>query len=271
MYNYLRFEEQKTKGIQLKTDTGKVYFIFSDIHGNFHALKKALEESNFDEDNPNHILVSAGDYFDRGTSNDRVLEFLQYYKDLGRFYGIRGNHDDFLIGYMRGDNHDFDINHNGLGRTIYDFCKKENIYPEYFFYHYNSQGKAIDIIRKRFSYIDKFLEELYDFIEIDNYFITHSGLSNANEKMIWLKPDWQIDNWSMTPIFIKKFPLSEKYDKDKVYVFGHWHAYDLRQMINGEKSKFTDEEFFKKDNFIGIDMCTTHSKKTKILVLDYSK
>ena len=40
------------------------YFVFSDIHGrSLKELKEKLIEVGFDENNPNHILISLGDLF----------------------------------------------------------------------------------------------------------------------------------------------------------------------------------------------------------------
>ncbi len=52
----------------------KKYFICSDLHGNFTALEKALQENGFDIDNESHILVVAGDIFDRGEESVKVYE-----------------------------------------------------------------------------------------------------------------------------------------------------------------------------------------------------
>ena len=53
------------------------YFLFSDIHGrNLTELKDKLFEVGFDENNPNHILVSLGDLFDRGNDSYNLLKYI---------------------------------------------------------------------------------------------------------------------------------------------------------------------------------------------------
>ena len=52
----------------------KKIFAVSDIHNEYDALIDALNEAGFDENNPDHLLVSIGDAFDRGPSAIAVYE-----------------------------------------------------------------------------------------------------------------------------------------------------------------------------------------------------
>ena len=55
----------------------KKIFAVSDIHGEYEILIKGLKEAGFDEDNPEHLLVSVGDAFDRGGNVLAVYEYLK--------------------------------------------------------------------------------------------------------------------------------------------------------------------------------------------------
>lgn len=44
-------------------------FVVSDSHGHCSLLKEALDQVRFDKDNPEHLLICCGDYFDRGDEN----------------------------------------------------------------------------------------------------------------------------------------------------------------------------------------------------------
>ena len=93
------------------------YFLFSDIHGNVTALIEALDEAGFEALNPKHILLGVGDYFDRGDENLGVLNFLMGFpKD--RIYLVRGNHDDFLLDYLLGNDGFFNAEYNGMWSTL---------------------------------------------------------------------------------------------------------------------------------------------------------
>ena len=71
----------------------KKLFVVSDIHGHCTILSEALDRAGFDRRNPDHLLICCGDYFDRGTENMEVLQFLER---LPRKILIRGNHEDML-------------------------------------------------------------------------------------------------------------------------------------------------------------------------------
>ena len=52
------------------------YFVFSDVHGFYDLLIGKLNSEGFDINNPNHMLISLGDNFDRGPQNYLVYSFL---------------------------------------------------------------------------------------------------------------------------------------------------------------------------------------------------
>ena len=90
------------------------YFIFSDVHGYFNLLIKELEEKGFNLNDENHILIGLGDYFDRGNESKELFDFLLELDKKERFFGIRGNHDDMLIDFLKN-------NPNNLDRNIFNF------------------------------------------------------------------------------------------------------------------------------------------------------
>ena len=53
----------------------KKLFVVSDIHGHYTELKAALDRAGFDRNDPAHLLICCGDYFDRGSENAQVLWF----------------------------------------------------------------------------------------------------------------------------------------------------------------------------------------------------
>jgi hypothetical protein len=60
---------------------------------------------------------------------------------------------------------------------------------------------------------------------------------------------------------------SQFFDKNKIYVFGHWHAEKLNKSLNistGNPYKFIYK------NFIGIDCTTNITKKATIHVIETS-
>ena len=223
----------------------KKYFIFSDIHGNLKALSKALEENGFELDNENHILISLGDNFDRGNENLMVLMFLKHFSDLDRLLMIRGNHDDFLLNFLLGkDNGIFNVRYNGLGRTLIEFSDEDS----------NTTEKIRNSINKNYPFLIPLLENMKDKIEIGNKVLTHAGYSLDIRDNTWF-----IDNFSDTAKFVYKYD-----PKDKIYIFGHFHAERLNLIFKDKKSN----EIFQYRNFIGIDGNTYRNNKVHIIILD---
>ena len=72
----------------------RTLFVVSDIHGHYTLLKNALDKAGFDKEDPNHLLVCCGDYFDRGSENVAVLKFFERLKHCVL---LRGNHEDMLL------------------------------------------------------------------------------------------------------------------------------------------------------------------------------
>lgn len=69
------------------------YFVISDIHSFCDEMITALKSAGFEENNPEHTLISCGDLLDRG---DKSIETLRYINALPRKILIRGNHEDLL-------------------------------------------------------------------------------------------------------------------------------------------------------------------------------
>ena len=76
----------------------KTLFVVSDVHGFYTEMKKALDTAGFRENEEEHIFVSCGDLFDRGTENKAVYDFV---RRLQNKILIRGNHEDMLLEVLR--------------------------------------------------------------------------------------------------------------------------------------------------------------------------
>ncbi|VEU82607.1 metallophosphoesterase [Acholeplasma hippikon] len=222
----------------------KKYFVFSDIHGNFKVLVDALEKKGFEVDNPNHHLISLGDHFDRGVENLSVLGFLKYFDRVGRLMMILGNHDEFLLKFLKGeDDGVFNVKYNGMGNTLIELSDKEA----------NSMPKIRQSILGKYPFILDLLSKMKDKIELNDKVFIHAGYTFSEEK------GWYIYNFSKTPLFIENYP----YD-GKVYIFGHHHVQPLNKYYLHKES----DEPFRYKHFIGIDANTVITKKVNILIFD---
>ena len=231
----------------------KRYYVFSDVHGEFDALQSNLIEMGFNIDDKNDILFSLGDLFDKGPASDTVLAFAMDMWEQGRFIGIRGNHDDMLLDYVRGTGGStvrFNLIYNGLTETITQLSGV-HVSPMWLF----EQGKEISQkIVEKYPRIEEFLLDLKPMYEFGDFVFLHAGYDTDNGK------EWFVYNWSNTPAFIANFDTG-----NKKYVFGHWHASKLyKQMLNIDAP---DDKIFIHNNFIGIDMKTNASKEVAVCVL----
>lgn len=106
----------------------KKYFITSDIHSFYTPLKEALDQAEFDLNNPEHVLIVLGDIFDRGDETNEIYDFLRYQIPKERRILIRGNHELLLKDLVeRGYYQSHDI-HNGTYKTL---CQIANLDYEF--------------------------------------------------------------------------------------------------------------------------------------------
>jgi serine/threonine protein phosphatase 1 len=69
-----------------------------DIHGCFKALTTLAEFVPFQ---PDDVLVTLGDYVDRGPDSCAVLDWLIDYRGKGRLVALRGNHELMMLAARR--------------------------------------------------------------------------------------------------------------------------------------------------------------------------
>lgn len=217
------------------------YFIFSDVHGEFDKLIKGLLEQSFDRQNPEHILVSLGDSFDRGNQNLRLYKFYEEMYDEGRLYHIKGNHDDFFLEFLLGnDNGVFNCRYNGMDRTIINFTDLDGIQ------HNQIVGLShyAHIINDMHPKLLGFLENMPDILKIDDFILTHAGFKKEPHG------EWYANNWARTDKFFEKFRKQEtKYH----YIVGHWHARRLRHAFRFKEEAETRNRIFMMNKMMGID------------------
>lgn len=247
----------------------KSLFIFADIHGFYLEFIEGLKNSNFDEENPDHILVSLGDIFDRGYFSKEIYLYLLKFQKLNRFFGIKGNHDDMFLDFLSNPNnyhiHNFNLLNNGMLSTVISFLDKDYNLTGYI-YGINNIRYLSNIINEEHPELLTFLKSFYDKITISNkYILLHAGLVYSDNK-------WKIDNWTDTRKFIKDY----NEEKDKIFIFGHFAAIQLNDLFRQEyldelyiKYKNSKEyhlrsNIFEYKNFIGLDARTVISKLVNV-------
>lgn len=251
----------------------KKIFAISDIHGHFKEMLEALNESGFDIDNENHLLIVCGDSFDRGCENVSVYKYLKHLTSINRAIVLKGNHDNFLISFFENDQpyyNYFNYNNNGMCETIADFMEETRPFEIYCLltrqeYSWDSWNKWVDItkkcVQKEYPELIEWLKGLPNYYETENYIFTHASLDLKCDNWREPKKPWEelhFDNGN----FIKKLNNTLK-----TIVLGHFDTGDLREMHH--LGSVDDHSILKtEDNKIFIDGCVVLTKKVNVLVLE---
>lgn len=231
------------------------FFVFSDPHSYYTALKKALDEAGFEPKNKDHWVVVCGDCFDRGPESEEMLHFLM---SLERKIIVKGNHDILLedccireYAYM----HDAS---NGTKRTIQDI------------------GGAIDFAEcccRTWDKLARYRELLVNYFETQNYIFVHSWIPITSENKY--DENWRDatdDRWEQAmwgnPFDMHMLDLNQT---GKTIVFGHWHCSTGHKMLGHCKSEFGADAIWEPcyaEGIIGIDRCTAYTGECNVIVIE---
>lgn len=194
-----------------------MYYIIGDIHGYFDKLLSLISiiEAEYKEGDE---VIFLGDYIDRGPQSYEVIEFLVDYSKRRETVFLKGNHEDMLLRYLKGEKIQDMYIVNGGAETISSYKKNygQFILPEE---HRN------------------FFDNLKLYYETDDFIAVHAGLDpkiNTIEEQ---------DPYDLIWIRDKFFRSSYKWEK--TVIFGHTPT----PLISGERKVHIDDEH----NIIAID------------------
>ncbi len=237
-------------------DNYKKLFVVSDIHGHCSLLKEALSRAGFDHDDPQHLLVCCGDYFDRGNENADVLKF---FEQLKHKVLLRGNHEDLLLKLLRTGKvlpHNYI---NGTMQTLADFFGNHFIDPIDDTIDFSGKNRTVDRICE-------FIDETSNYFETESYVFVHGWLPD-NSDTTKMRKELSDDVWEKARWL--KWP--EKYNGqrplvDKTLICGHVPTFFAEKFdptrTNG------DADIFYGNGLIAIDAGTYDTKQINVLVLE---
>ena len=239
------------------------FYIISDVHGNFDAMKKALDEAGFNPWDSDHWLISLGDNFDRFHQNVEVMHYLQR---LHRKILVKGNHESLLQDLCeRQYYYSHDVS-NGTYDTVCEFGGAD-------------KGRSFEqccIVTEQRT--KDFIYGMKNYFETKNYIFVHSFIPLKNcdglpkhyirNRKFEIDPDWRHAHalaWEEAR-WGNPFQLAKDgFLPDKVLVFGHWSTYDQRPR------DYEGEDLFDPiygDGYIGIDATTALSGQVNVLVIE---
>lgn len=229
----------------------KKLFVVSDVHGHCTLLKQALAEAGFDKENPDHLLICCGDYFDRGEENVEVLKFFEQQKHCVL---LRGNHEDLLLklldtGMILPHNYI-----NGTIQTLQDFFGTRAIDPTTSTVDFTGKTRTVDRLCE-------FIDSTLDYFETEHYVFVHGWIpcdayADATpeqwEEARWIK--WSTQYTGEPPI------------PGKTLVCGHYPAF-FAKFIDPSRPPHCSN-IFHGNGLYAIDAGTFDSQQVNVLVLE---
>lgn len=258
-------------------------FAVSDIHGNYRALKKALDNAGFDENDKSHLLVVLGDHFDRGDESLSVYEYLKELTDKNKAITLMGNHDLMLIDYLDGTVLDpFNYYRNGERETFADFWHRTLPFESWCSIDKNIEQPTNGDFARWLSIARKDINEEYPellgwlknqpyYLETKNYIFTHGAIDTKVED--WHKPhcyrygytDWDALTWDDGSFFGRNIT-----NTDKTVVIGHFGTNHLREMYGLKKNNEDDFSILEREDkrVIALDSTSILSNMINVLVIE---
>lgn len=231
-------------------------FVTADIHGFYDEFMKALNESNFIPNDPNHLLISLGDAMDRGNKN---LDVIKYLTSIDNKILIRGNHEDLLERLInRRASLSIDVT-NGTLKTLVELAGgyKEDADLEY----YIQKATNNEIY-------NEYKSKLINYFETKNYIFVHGWVPSIG---IYFNNDWRCaseEAWSEARWTDgSKMTQYRAFEPNKCIVCGHWHCSKWHMLYEG-KGEFEDFSPYISKEVIALDACTAYSKIVNVLEIE---
>ena len=226
----------------------KEYFVVTDVHGFYSILIKALSDAGFEEDNPNHILISCGDLLDRGPEPLQCLKFVNKLFANNRAILIRGNHEDLMDDMIeRG----FQLAHDKHNGTIETARILTNHSERDINWMWESIGDMV--IQEDYNFYRATLVNGY---ELNDYIFVHGWIPDKT-------PNWKQARWCNGMEEWHKGNIIE----NKTIVCGHWHTSFGHYYYGNAKDEWgPDADFspFIEKGIIALDACTAYSKQVNV-------
>lgn len=235
------------------------YFVFSDIHGYYDELQRALHEEGYEVFNPDHCLIGVGDYFDRGSQSAELLEF---FKSVPRKILLQGNHDRFLLNVInRGFITPYD-DVNGVSATLISLT---GIDPRT---DPNKAPLIPHILREKG--LVEFITDMPFYFKTTDYFFTHAWLPEYIPFEAARCSDW-LEAISMDTIRAMTDPnqnlLNTLKNTGRQLVVGHFYTILLRRNIKDDYDEDV-HSIWRHNGVIALDGCVPLSRKVNIFTFE---
>ena len=250
----------------------KKYFIISDVHSYYDELMTALNSAGFEMNNQNHILISLGDFFDRGPKSAECLKFISSLPDERKIL-IKGNHEllfEEIIKCNYFNNIDYQ---NGTLSTFEQLA--DTIFTD------SNHEEIIEKVKNRED-IKEYFAKLQNYAEIGDNIFVHGWIpcDYKEEDLKYrytYKPNWRnasITEWEDAS-WLNPFECWSQgvLEQGKTIFCGHWHTSWGHHYLHNKgeqdpRSRNACLELFIDKGIIALDACTAISGKVNIYVLE---
>lgn len=259
----------------------KKIFAISDIHGFYDETIQALNKAGYDENNENHLLIVLGDIFDRGNDALKIFDWLYRLTKEGKAIVTKGNHDEFLINFLEGNDSSFNYTHNGLKTTIADFWHRTSPFESWCMIDELCEMNLDNFIRwsnicrkdilEEYPELLNWLKSLPDYYETEKYIFTHGSIdTKVNNWKFPTKSIYHYDGWSACHWDDGSFFGEAICNTDKIVVVGHFGTDHLRKKYEiDDDKKYNFDILIRNDGrIIAIDATTAISKQVNVLEIE---
>lgn len=151
-------------------------FIVGDIHGCLDPLKRMMDKIKWrpEEDG----LIFLGDYIDRGVDSKGVVDYIMEISNSSpNVQCLMGNHENILLDFLSSGDPRLLLLNGGM-TTLESYQKEE-------------RGETEALIPPEHV---AFFENLFFYIELDDYYVVHAGFrpgveieKQSTEDLIWIR------------------------------------------------------------------------------------
>ena len=254
------------------------YYVVSDIHSYYTALKISLAEQGFFEDQNPHKLIVCGDLYDRGTETLQLQNFILDLLSKDQVILIRGNHEDLAMDLLNNWNRKSYLQrHHNLNGTVDTVCQLTGFSERDVYTKTDEVGKAYS----QNAYVQTIIPATVDYFETNRYIFVHGWipctsitLSSSERKYTpiseWRSASnklWEEARW----INGMEAAHAGFTESGKTIVCGHWHCSFGHSKYENDGGEFENKPNFAPyygDGIIALDACTAFSGKVNCIVLD---
>ncbi len=169
------------------------HLAIGDIHGCFNALRTLTE---FVDPAPEDILITLGDYVDRGPNSCAVLDWLIHHHNSKRLIALRGNHEIMMLDAR--DNKEAYRQWLNVGGS----ATLKSYSP------FDDEGKLTDIPGHHWQFLENNLVATF---ETENHFFVHANLY----------PDLPINDQPDFMLYWEQFNNPSPHESGKIMICGH--------------------------------------------------